>query len=35
MSFVLYSTKPSLYRKPFVLYTQEYEIMDDDEDDEI
>lgn len=32
MSFVLYSERPSLYRKSFVLYSHEYEIVDDDED---
>lgn len=32
MSFVLFSPKPSLYGKSFVLYTQEHEIIDDDEE---
>ena len=32
MSFVLYSERPSLYRKSFVLYSHDYEIVDDDFD---
>lgn len=34
MTFVVYEKNPSLYRKMFVLYSFDYESMDDDEDDE-
>lgn len=34
MAFVLYEKKSSLYGKSFVLYSFDYEFIDDDEDDE-
>jgi len=33
MTFVLYEKKPSMFSKLFVLYTTDYENMDDDDDE--
>lgn len=34
MTFVLYEKKPYRFTKLFVLYTTDYEFMDDDDDDD-
>ena len=34
MTFVLYEKKPHMFSKLFVLYTTNYEFMDDDDDDD-
>ena len=33
MTFILYEKNPSLYRKLFVLYSFDYEYMDDEDDE--
>ncbi len=33
MAFVLYEKKSSLYRKSFVLYSFDYEFIDDEDDE--
>ena len=34
MTFVLYGKKPYMFSKLFVLYTTDYELMDDDDDED-
>lgn len=34
MTFVLYEKKSYMFSKLFVLYTTDYELMDDDDDDD-
>ncbi len=34
MTFVLYEKKPYMFTRLFVLYTTDYEFMDDDDDDD-
>jgi len=34
MTFVLYGKKHYMFSKLFVLYTADYELMDDDDDDD-
>ena len=34
MRYILYEKNPSLFRKLFVLYSYDYEFMDEDEDEE-